>query len=291
MKRDISLSMEFFPPKTQQGLATLKHTLESFLPLSLDFASVTFGAGGASQDATADTVASLVKSFSVPIVPHLSSIGMSDANIRLLLNHYQALGCDRMVLLRGDKPSGLGVTDNAFRYASDLVEFVRKVTQDYFTIYVAAYTEGHPEATTLKDDVLALRKKVYAGADIGITQYFYHADSYHYFLERCNEYSIDIPIIPGVMPVHNFESLLRSSKRFGAELPRWLVQQMSCYEGDTESQRELGLDIVARLCDQLLSEGAPGLHIYSLNQAELTSALFERLSLTSEELLLSDHVI
>ncbi|WP_330926084.1 methylenetetrahydrofolate reductase [NAD(P)H] [Candidatus Sororendozoicomonas aggregata] len=262
------ISFEFFPTKTPEGADKLKvaaRQLSEYLP---EFFSVTYGAGGSTRDRTLDTVLATQSATGISAAPHLSCVGDSRVRLKELLLDYQSRGIDRLVALRGDLPSGTGGCGvGELHYASELVEFIREETGDHFHIEVAAYPEMHPQARTMEDDLKNFQRKVQAGADGAITQYFFNADSYFYFVDRIQRMGIDIPITPGIMPITNFTRLARFSDACGAEMPRWIRKQLESYGDDTVSIRKFGEEVITRLCQRLLAGGAPGLHFYTLNMA------------------------
>lgn len=260
-------SFEFFPPKTPEGLAKLRDARDQLASLNPAFFSVTFGAGGSTQDRTLETVLDIQHAGYVA-APHLSCITSTQAQIVEMLLSYQQHGISRIVALRGDLPSG-DVSLGQFRYGSELVAFIRKQTADTFHIEVAAYPEFHPESRSPTRDLEHFRQKVAAGANSAITQYFYNADAYFRFIEQCQALGIDIPIVPGVMPIYNITQLARFSSVCGAEIPRWLRLRLEEYADDLPSLRQLGCDVVTDLCEKLLAGGAPGIHFYTLNQSQL----------------------
>lgn len=271
-------SMEFYPPRTIEGQEKLRETRATLAQLHPKFFSVTFGAGGSTQDRTLETVLE-IKESGFDAAPHLSCIGSSRESIRAILHRYQEKGIRHLVALRGDLPSGMGNEIGIFRYANELVEFIRQETGDWFTVEVAAYPEYHPQAKSPGDDLINFVGKVKAGADSAITQYFYNADAYFRFVELVQAQGIFIPIIPGIMPITNTAQLLRFSDNCGAEIPRWIRLKLINFGDDIESIRAFGLDVVTALCERLLSQGAPGLHFYTLNQAQATQILWQRLRL------------
>jgi len=270
-----SLSFEFFPPQTAEGVDKLRAAREKLAALEPEFFSVTYGAGGSTRERTLEVVFDIQREGRV-VAPHISCIGATQATTRELLHAYRDAGIDRIVALRGDLPSGMADAGE-FRYASELVAFIRKETGDWFHIEVAAYPEWHPQAKSPKDDLLAFKRKVEAGADSAITQFFYNFDAYAAFVDAARAMGVDIPIVPGIMPIGSFSRLARFADTCGAEIPRWLRKQFESYGDDAASIRALGLDVVTHLCEQLLAVGAPGLHFYTLNQAELSGAIVERL--------------
>jgi len=273
-----TFSFEFFPPKTPQGLEKLRATRRQLAQLKPKFFSVTFGAGGSTRDRTLETVLQIQAEGS-DASPHISCIASTRADIAATLQLYKSHGIRHIVALRGDLPSGLA-SFGELRYASELVRFIREQTGDWFTIEVACYPETHPEARSPHDDVLNFKRKVEAGANAAITQYFFNADSYFYFIDECEAAGISIPIVPGIMPISNFSQLARFSDACGAEIPRWIRLRLQSFGDDSASIRAFGLDVVTDLCDRLLTAGAPGLHFYTLNQAGLASTIWQRLGLS-----------
>jgi methylenetetrahydrofolate reductase (NADPH) len=273
-------SFEFFPPKTPEGITKLATTSEALAALEPRFFSVTFGAGGSTRDHTFETVVSLQKNVGIETAPHLSCICSTRENIREALSAYQQQGISHMVALRGDMPSGM-VEAGEFRHANELVSFIREETGDRFHIEVAAYPEYHPQASSPDKDLANFKRKVDAGASSAITQYFYNPDAYFQFVERCSSTGINIPIVPGIMPVTNYQQLARFSDACGAEIPRWIRRRLEAYGDDMASIRTLGEEIVTKLCAQLLKEGVPGLHFYTLNRAEPALAIWKNLGLSS----------
>jgi methylenetetrahydrofolate reductase (NADPH) len=270
-----NFSIEFFPPKTAEGVEKLRATRNKLAPLNPAYFSVTFGAGGTTQQGTLDTVLEM-RAEGLAAAPHLSCVGGTEASIRDILQQYQKNDIHRIVALRGDMPSGYGL-GGSFRYASDLVEFIRKETGDWFWIDVAAYPEMHPQARSPQDDLRNFDRKVKAGANSAITQYFYNADSYFQFVEAAQKLGITVPIVPGIMPITNYTQLMRFSEMCGAEIPRWVRLKLASFGDDSASIKAFGLDVVSKLCEQLLASGAPGLHFYSMNQAEAVTQIWERL--------------
>jgi len=268
-------SIEFFPPRTEQGQEKLLAVHERLAALGPEFFSVTYGAGGSTREGTRSTVMALLERGSV-VAPHLSFGGSSDQEILALLQGYREAGVTRLVLLRGDIPSGLGAASQ-HRYASELVEFVRRETGDYFHIDVGCYPEVHPDAPDYQSDIKFFRTKVEAGASSAITQYFFNPDAYFYFLDQCRAAGIEIPIVPGIMPITNYANLARFSSNYGAEIPRWIKRRLEAYGNDTDSIRSFGVEVVTRLCETLLAGGAPGLHFYAMNQAGSVSAIWQNL--------------
>ncbi|MHB0985347.1 MAG: methylenetetrahydrofolate reductase [NAD(P)H] [Sulfuricella sp.] len=271
------LSFEFFPPKTPEGMEKLRATRQQLAQLKPEFFSVTFGAGGSTRDRTLETVIEIQREGH-KAAPHLSCIGSTRDNIRAILDEYKSHGIRHIVALRGDLPSGMACAGE-FRYANELVEFIRAETGDWFDIEVAAYPEYHPQAPSAQADLANFKRKVDAGANAAITQYFYNADAYFNFVDECRAMGITIPIVPGIMPITNFSQLARFSDACGAEIPRWMRWKLQGYGDDSAAIRAFGLDVVTGLCERLLKNGAPGLHFYTLNQAGLISTIWQRLGL------------
>ena len=262
-----TLSFEFFPTKTEEGTEKLLKVRDELAAFNPEFFSVTYGAGGSTRDRTY-AIVKAVQERGIAAAPHLSCVGDSKEDLRSLLNEYKDLGINRIVTLRGDLPSGAGLASSELRYANELVEFIREETGDHFTLEVAAYPEMHPQATSFEKDLERFVNKVKAGADSAITQYFFNADSYFHFVDRVRDMGVDIPIIPGIMPITNYSKLARFSDACGAEIPRWIRKQLEAYGDDSASITQFGEDVVSDLCRRLLDGGAPGLHFYTLNQSE-----------------------
>ena len=271
------LSFEFFPPNTPEGLVKLRTTRQALAALDPAYFSVTFGAGGSTRDKTLGVVAEIAAE-GLNVAPHLTCVGATEANIVELLDDYRSRGIRRLVALRGDLPSGM-VGQGDFRYASDLIAFIRKYSGDHFKLEVAAYPEMHPQAQSPQHDLDNFLRKAEAGADSAITQYFYNADAYFHFVDEIRAADVDIPIVPGIMPIVSFSKLARFSDACGAELPRWMRRKFEGYGDDVDSIRAFGLDIVTALCERLLKGGAPGLHFYSMNQSALTLEICKRLGI------------
>jgi methylenetetrahydrofolate reductase (NADPH) len=271
------LSLEFFPAKTAESAAKLRVIRQSLYALKPEFCSVTFGAGGTTQEGTFSTLREML-SEGVEAASHFSCIGADRATVREQLGQLKAMGVKRIVALRGDLPAGYGAVGE-FRYASDLVAFIRAETGDYFSIEVAAYPEVHPQAKNASSDLQAFATKVKAGANSAITQYFFNSDAYFQFIDDAQALGVDVPIIPGIMPITNATQLMRFSDACGAEIPRWIRLRLEGFGDDLESIKAFGLDVVCDLCDQLMSVGVPALHIYTMNQSAPTLALCERLGL------------
>jgi methylenetetrahydrofolate reductase (NADPH) len=278
-----NFSIEFFPPKTPEGVEKLRATRAKLAELHPKYFSVTFGAGGSTQKGTLETVLE-IRREGHDAAPHLSCMGSSRDSLRAILGEYKSHGIKRLVALRGDLPSGYGAVDfssGEFRYANELVEFIRAETGNWFHIEVAAYPETHPQAKSPQDDLQSFARKVKAGANAAITQYFYNADAYFRFVDDARKLGVDVPIAAGIMPITNYSQLIRFSDMCGAEIPRWIRLKLASFGDDTESIRAFGLDVVTALCERLLAGGAPGLHFYTLNQAAATTALCKRLALTA----------
>jgi methylenetetrahydrofolate reductase (NADPH) len=269
------VSFEFFPPNTPEGQAKLRETRRQLAELRPEFFSVTYGAGGATRDKTLGVVDEIAAE-GLAVAPHLSCIGATREGIAELLERWRAGGIRRLVALRGDLPSGM-VDAGAFRYASDLVEFVRARTGDWFTIEVAAYPETHPQAASPAADLDAFARKVEAGADAAITQYFFNADAYFGFVDAVRARGLSLPIVPGIMPITNYTQLARFSDACGAEIPRWIRLRLAAFADDTASLRAFGHDVVCAMCERLLAGGAPGIHFYTLNQAGPSRAIWQAL--------------
>ena len=275
MKQNIPLSFEFFPPKTAEGIANLRETRAQLAQFNPEFFSVTFGAGGSTTDRTKETVFE-IQTDGYQAAPHISCISSSKDEIRELLSAYKEKGIKRLVTLRGDVPSGV-VSVGDFKYANELVDFIRQETGDWFHLEVAAYPEFHPESLSAAKDMANFKRKVEAGADSAITQYFYNADAYFRFVESCDADGITIPIVPGIMPIYNYTQLARFSGICGAEIPRWLRLRLEAFADDIPSLRALGIDVVSELCETLLAWGVPSLHFYTLNQAGIISKIIQNL--------------
>ena len=276
----VPISFEFYPPKTDEQRDQLDRTATKLKTLAPEYVSCTFGAGGSTLSFTPETVRHLQQEHGFESVPHVSCVGGSREEIRELLKLYRAIGCRRIVALRGDLPSGMGHTGD-FRYASDLVGFIRDEHDGFFHIEVAADPETHPQADDAHIDLRNFRAKIDAGADGAITQYFYNTDAYFRFVDDARALGVDIPIVPGVMPISNFSQLKRFSETCGAEIPRWIGQRMRAYGDDSEAIREFASDFIARMCERLLAGGAPGLHFYTLNLSKPTLAVLRRLGADS----------
>jgi methylenetetrahydrofolate reductase (NADPH) len=276
VNKNISYSFEFFPPKTAEGIANLRLARTELAKFNPEFFSVTFGAGGSTRDRTMDTVFE-IQAEGYAAAPHISCISSSKEEIRALLDAYQAKGIKRLVTLRGDVPSG-EVSAGDFKYADELVAFIRQETGDWFHIEVAAYPEFHPEATSASKDLANFKRKIDAGANSAITQYFYNTDAYFRFLDACEQQGIHVPIVPGVMPIYNFTQLARFSNVCGAEIPRWLRLRLEAYGDDIASLRAFGVDVVTDLCEKLIGSGVKSMHFYTLNQAGTITKIINNLS-------------
>jgi methylenetetrahydrofolate reductase (NADPH) len=271
-------SFEFFPPKTDEGMAKLRATRDELAKLKPRFFSVTFGAGGSTRDRTLETVIGIQKESGIDAAPHLSCIDSTRASIREILKTYIDNGVHQIVALRGDIPSGMREIGE-LRYANELVDFIRAETGKHFHIEVAAYPEFHPQAPNAQKDLENFKRKVEAGADSAITQYFYNPDAYYRFVDSCEKLGLDIPIVPGIMPITNYTQLARFSDACGAEIPRWIRKRLEAYGDDMESIRAFGHEAVTEMCRKLLEAGAPGLHFYTMNQAGPTTAIWNNLDI------------
>jgi len=273
-----NFSFELFPPKSAEGAVKLRETVTQLGQLKPAFFSVTFGAGGSTQEGTLKTVND-IRAMGYNAAPHLSCIGSTVESIRTIVHAYKDAGIRHMVALRGDLPSGMAMAGE-FRHASDLVAFVRAETGGHFHIEVAAYPEYHPQSRTAQEDLKNFKRKVEAGATSAITQYFYNRDAYFHFVDEVRAMGIDVPIVPGVMPIGSFSQLARFSDACGAEIPRWIRRKMEGFGDDTASIKAFGLDVVTDLCEELLEGGAPGLHFYTMNGAGATTTIWHRLGLS-----------
>ncbi|WP_312367453.1 methylenetetrahydrofolate reductase [NAD(P)H] [Stenotrophomonas sp.] len=271
-----ALSFEFYPPKTDDQRAQLDRTAAKLKDHAPEYVSCTFGAGGSTLSYTSETVRHLNQHHGLQAAPHLSCVGGTREEIRELLKLYRAIGVKRIVALRGDLPSGMGFPGD-LRYASELISFIRAEHGDAFRIEVGAYPETHPQANDALADLRHFKTKIDAGADAAITQYFYNTDAYFHFVDAVRALGVDVPIIPGVMPISNFSQLRRFSEQCGAEIPRWISKRMQAFGDDAESVRSFGADVVASLCERLIDGGAPSLHFYTLNLAKPTNAVLQRL--------------
>ncbi|SFL85033.1 5,10-methylenetetrahydrofolate reductase (NAD(P)) [Nitrosomonas nitrosa] len=272
-----TFSFELFPPQTPEGIEKLRATRKQLAQFNPKFFSVTFGAGGSTRDRTFETVSEILAEGH-PVAPHLSCIGSTRENIFSILKKYQESGIRHIVVLRGDLPSGMA-QPGEFRYANELVTFVRKEFGDTFHMEVAAYPEYHPQARSAQEDFKNFKNKIEAGADSAITQFFYNADAYFHFVDMCEAANLNVPIVPGIMPINKFSQLVRFADTCGAEVPRWIRKKLESYGDDIASIHAFGLDVVTELCERLLKAGAPGLHFYTLNSAVLTTKIWQRLGL------------
>lgn len=276
-----NISFEFFPPRTEAQKAVLDATWRELAPLEPEYLSVTFGAGGSTLESTRETVLDLAAQTSVPVAPHISCMAQDEAMLRELLQGYRENGIDRLVVLRGDRPDGLGANRGRcgpFNYANELVAFIRREFGDAFHVEVACYPEFHPESESPDTELFYFKQKVEAGADGAVTQYFYNTDAYFGFVDDARRMGIDVPITPGIMPITNYRQLSRFSKMCGAEIPQWIRRRLKGFGEDPEAIHEFGLDVVTRLCERLIDGGAPGLHIYTLNRARASKDLWQRLN-------------
>ena len=279
-----AISFEFFPPRTAEQRLILESTWQKLSHLHPAYFSVTFGAGGSTLGATRETVEVLIRESGVPVAPHISCMAQHREMLREILESYRDKGVERLIVLRGDRPDGM-VGPGPFQYANELVAFVREEFGDHFHIEVACYPDFHPESATPQSELMHFRRKVEAGADGAITQYFYNPDSYFRFVDDCRRMGIEIPITAGIMPITNYKQLSRFSDMCGAEIPQWIRRRLEGFGDDSASIREFGLDVVTSLCERLLEGGAPGLHIYTLNRANASMLLWQRLNPTSHSAL------
>ena len=272
-----AFSFEFFPPKTVEGKNKLRATWHELAKLKPRFFSCTYGAGGSTREGTLETVLD-IRAAGHEAAPHISCVAATREDIAAQLERYRSHGIRHIVALRGDLPSGLAASGE-FRYASELVAFIRASTGDWFNVEVACYPEYHPQTRQARDELVAFKRKVDAGANAAITQYFYNLDAYFRFVDEARKSGIKVPIVPGIMPIGNFSQLARFSEACGAEIPRWMRIRLEGYRDDTASIRAFGLDVVTDLCRRLLEGGAPGLHFYTLNQSTLSAEIWKRLGL------------
>lgn len=273
----LPISFEFFPPKSEDGISQLMVQHDLLLPYGPRFFSITYGAGGSTRDRTRQIVTTFHQRAGIPAVPHLSCIGDTSESLKQLLDTYKAAGINRIVALRGDLPQEVEDVAKEFHYADQLVSFIRQHYDDTFELVVAAYPEVHPESRNAHEDLVNFKHKVEAGASAAITQYFYNPDAYEDFLHRCQQEGITIPIYPGIMPITNYDRLVRFSARCGAEIPRWIEKRLLDYQGDDASLQAFGAEVVAQLCEKLMVLGAPGFHFYILNQAQPTLTILSHL--------------
>ena len=271
------ISMEFFPPKTTEGADKLRAARVQLAELRPEYFSVTFGAAGSTQAGTRDTVLEIHREGH-KAAPHLSCIGRSRAELREIINEYKSHGIRHIVALRGDLPSGFGGLSGELSHANELIEFIRAETGDWFHIEAAAYPEMHPQARSPQDDLQNFIRKIKAGANSAITQYFYNADAYFRFVDEVKKGGVDVPVVAGIMPITNYTQLMRFSDMCGAEMPRWIRLKLASFGDDSASIRAFGLDVVTQMCDRLIAGGAPGLHFYTLNQAAPTMAIWQRIA-------------
>jgi methylenetetrahydrofolate reductase (NADPH) len=276
MSNTPSVSFEFFPPRTEEGVLKLDKTVKTLSEFTPEFFSVTFGAGGSTKAKTLETVLS-IKSSNNNAVPHLSCISASKEDIRNLLNEYKAHDINHLIALRGDNPSG-AISNGDFKFANDLISFIREETGEYFHIQAGAYPEYHPEADSAEDDLNNFKRKIEAGANSAITQFFFNADAYFRFIEECQKRSVTVPIIPGIMPIYNIKQLSRFASNCGAEIPRWLRLKLECYDDDIQSLRDYGVDVISELCETLIHYGVPGIHFYTLNESKIVSKIIKNIS-------------
>jgi len=269
------ISFEFYPPQTPEGVDKLTAARQRLAAVKPEFFSVTFGAGGSTQDRTLETIRQ-IHAEGHNATPHLSCVGSTRDNVRALLFAYKEMGIKRIVALRGDLPSGMH-SIGEFQYANELVSFIRAQTGEHFHIEVAAYPEFHPQANSAREDMLNFKRKMNAGANSAITQYFYNADGYFRFVDECRKLGVTSPIVPGIMPIVRFSQLARFSDSCGAEIPRWMRKTMESYGDDNESVQAFGLDVVTQLCEKLIAGGVSGLHFYTLNQANASLEILKRL--------------
>jgi len=275
----IPISFEFFPPQTPEGTEKLTAVRQRLAALKPEFFSCTFGAGGSTQDRTLETI-KLIHAEGHNAAPHLSCVGSTRDNISALLFAYKDMGIKRIVALRGDMPSGMG-SIGEFQYANELVSFIRAQTGEHFHIEVAAYPEFHPQANSAREDMLNFKRKINAGANSAITQYFYNADAYFRFVDETRKLGVSAPVVPGIMPIVRYSQLARFSDSCGAEIPRWMRKTMEGYGDDVESVQAFGRDVVTQLCEKLIAGGAPALHFYTLNHADASVEILKRLGYRS----------
>lgn len=276
-------SLEFFPTKTAEGADKVRSVRKQFAELRPDYFSVTFGAGGSTRDGTIETVREISNEGAVPVAPHLSCVGSTRQEIIDLVDGYRQMGVKNLVALRGDLPSGAGYGGGDFSYANDLVAFLREQWGDEFHIEVAAYPEFHPQSDNAEADLLNFKRKVDAGADAAITQYFYNADAYFGFVDSIEKLGVDLPVVPGVMPITNYTQLARFSDACGAEIPRWIRRKLEAFGDDMAALRDFGHEVTLQLCQRLLDQGAPGLHFYSMNRLEPCQRLWNELGLSDPD--------
>jgi len=271
-----SVSFEFFPPRTEEGNLKLNKTIKTLSEFNPEFFSVTFGAGGSTKTKTLETVLSIEASNNNG-VPHLSCISSSKEEIRSILSEYKSHDIKHLIALRGDNPSG-AISHGDFKYANELISFIREETGEYFHIQAGAYPEYHPEAESATDDLNNFKRKIDAGANSAITQFFFNVDAYFKFIEECQKKSISVPIIPGIMPIYNIKQLSRFSSNCGAEIPRWLRLKLESYGDDIQSLRDYGVDVISELCETLVQYGVPGIHFYTLNESKIVSKIIKNIN-------------
>ena len=276
MSNSPSVSFEFFPPRTEEGDLKLNETIKTLSQFNPEFFSVTFGAGGSTKTKTLETVLSIEASNNNG-VPHLSCISSSKEEIRSILSEYKSHNIKHLIALRGDNPSG-AISHGDFKYANELISFIREETGEYFHIQAGAYPEYHPEAESATDDLNNFKRKIEAGANSAITQFFFNVDAYFKFIEECQKNSIFVPIIPGIMPIYNIKQLSRFSSNCGAEIPRWLRLKLESYGDDIQSLRDYGVDVISELCETLVQYGVPGIHFYTLNESKIVSKIINNIS-------------
>lgn len=273
-----SISFEFFPPKSDDGLEKLVAVQQKLLKKNPKFFSVTYGAGGSTRDRTWKTVMA-VKEAGVDTAPHLSCVGQSREELIELINQYRDAGITRIVTLRGDLPSGMGAIQSDLRFADDLVRLIREVSGDHFHLEVAAYPEMHPQARSFSDDIDHFKRKIDAGANSGITQYFYNAEAYAAYMDELVKRGVTAPVFPGIMPITNYANLVRFSDSCGADIPRWIRKKLESLQHDEVALKDFGAEVVTRLCERLLAMGAPGLHFYTMNQSVPNLRILDNLGL------------
>ena len=276
MAEILSVSFEFFPPRTEEGVLKLDKTVKTLSKFNPEFFSVTFGAGGSTKTKTLETVLS-IKSSNNNAVPHLSCISSSKQDIRNILNEFKTHEINHLIALRGDNPSG-AISHGDFKYANELISFIREETGEYFHIQAGAYPEYHPEADSAEDDLNNFKRKIDAGANSAITQFFFNTDAYFRFIEECQKKSISVPIIPGIMPIYNIKQLSRFASNCGAEIPRWLRLKLESYDDDIQSLRDYGIDVISELCETLIQYDVPGIHFYTLNESKIVSKIINNIS-------------
>lgn len=278
MNQNLILSFEFFPPKTNEGFESLLKTADNLAKCNPHFFSVTFGAGGSTREGTLEAVLKL-QSLGVETAPHIACVGLERSELISIINTYKEMNIKRLVVLRGDLPSGMGRQNGELQFSFELVQLIRDISGDFFHIEVAAYPEVHPQAINGKADLLNLKKKMDAGANSAITQYFFNADGYFHFIDQCIRHNITIPIVPGIMPITNYAKLVRFSDLCGAEIPRWIRKRLEYYADDRSSIEAFGLEVVSNLCSRLIDGGVSGLHFYTLNRSDASLLILEQLKI------------